>query len=270
MYGGIHREDKAEDQKPHDQKNCKPRGGSTRDQRGKGQHERHRHEETGPEDRLVDRLSLGLSFAPQQARCETLHNAAGDDPERHEAADKEKRPRAVPRRSRPTAPPGNRPGCPRRTTHRAPRTGTCAPATGGSRGCPSTASRTSFRRISSARSRPQAETARPRARSPPVPPPCPRRRRRTLQGQAAPHPEKPKPLTAFFDPVETATQRNSPPSSVGASSFTADFDDILARSLATPETPCTAMTKATEAATGQAGSSCARATSAPICSDSPP
>ena len=90
MYGGIHREDKAEDQKPHDQKNCKPRGGSTRDQRGKGQHERHRHEETGPEDRLVDRLSLGLSFAPQQARCETLHNAIGDDPERHQAADKEK------------------------------------------------------------------------------------------------------------------------------------------------------------------------------------
>ena len=48
---------------------------------------------------------------------------------------------------------------------------------------------------------------------------------------------KPTPLTAFLDPVSTATQRKSPPSSEGASNLTADFDDILARSLATPETP---------------------------------
>ena len=41
---------------------------------------------------------------------------------------------------------------------------------------------------------------------------------------AAPR-KKPAPLTAFFDPVSAATQRNSPPSVVGASSFTADFDD---------------------------------------------
>ena len=40
---------------------------------------------------------------------------------------------------------------------------------------------------------------------------------------------------------------------MGASSFTADFEDILARSLATPDTPCTAITKATEAATPHVG-----------------
>jgi len=77
-------------------------------------------------------------------------------------------------------------------------------------------------------------------------------------------------LTAFFDPVSAATQRNNPPSPCGASSLTADFDDILARSLATPETPCTAATKATEAAMPQPGSSCASAISAPICNPSPP
>ena len=51
--------------------------------------------------------------------------------------------------------------------------------------------------------------------------------------------------------------------------MTADFDDILARSLATPDTPCTAMTNVTEASTDHAGSSAARASSAPICSKSP-
>ena len=57
---------------------------------------------------------------------------------------------------------------------------------------------------------------------------------------AAPR-KNPKPLTAFFEPVSAATQRNRAPSP-GASSLTADFDDILARSLATPDTPCTAIT----------------------------
>ncbi len=86
---------------------------------------------------------------------------------------------------------------------------------------------------------------------------------------AAPR-KKPSPFTAFFDPVSAATQRKRPPSSFGARSFTADFEDILARSFATPDTPCTAITKATEAATPQPGSSCASATSAPIWSASPP
>ena len=80
---------------------------------------------------------------------------------------------------------------------------------------------------------------------------------------AAPR-KNPAPLTAFFDPVSHATQRKSAPSD-GASSLTADFDDILARSLATPLAPCTAITKATEAATPQPGSSCASAASAAIC-----
>ncbi len=78
------------------------------------------------------------------------------------------------------------------------------------------------------------------------------------------------PLTAFFEPVSSATQRKSAPSCpAGARIFTALFELILARSLATPETPCTAITKTTEVATAQAGSSWASAISAPICSASP-
>src|SRR6056297_3429063 len=50
---------------------------------------------------------------------------------------------------------------------------------------------------------------------------------------AAPR-RKPRPFTAFFDPVRSATQRKRPPSAVGARILTADFEDILARSLATP------------------------------------
>ncbi len=79
----------------------------------------------------------------------------------------------------------------------------------------------------------------------------------------------PIPLTAFFDPVRAATQRNSVPSVSGASTLTADFDDILAKSLATPDRPCTAMTKMTDAVTPQAGSRNARAPSAAICRASP-
>src|SRR3546814_3200845 len=59
--------------------------------------------------------------------------------------------------------------------------------------------------------------------------------------------KKPQPLTAFFEPVRTATQRKSAPfSSAGASTLTALFELILARSFATPETPWTTMTKTTE------------------------
>ena len=58
----------------------------------------------------------------------------------------------------------------------------------------------------------------------------------TPASSAAPS-RKPSPFTAFFEPVSTATQRNSPPAALGASSFTADLDDILARSLATPDRP---------------------------------
>ena len=86
--------------------------------------------------------------------------------------------------------------------------------------------------------------------------------------RAAPR-KKPKPFTAFLDPVSTATQRNSAPSPSGASSFTADFDDILARSLATPDSPCTAITKGTDSAIAQLGSSRDRAKSATICSVRP-
>ena len=72
--------------------------------------------------------------------------------------------------------------------------------------------------------------------------------------RAAPR-RKPSPFTAFFEPVRIATQRKSPPASVGARIFTADFEDILARSLATPDAPCTTMTKATDAPIAQSGSS---------------
>ena len=47
----------------------------------------------------------------------------------------------------------------------------------------------------------------------------------------------PSPFTAFFDPVSAATQRNRPLFSDGASSLTADFEDILDRSFATPDAP---------------------------------
>ncbi len=89
-----------------------------------------------------------------------------------------------------------------------------------------------------------------------------------VPSSAAPR-RKPTPLTAFFEPVSTATQRKSPPGTVGASTFTALLALILARSLATPEAPCTAITKATEAGMLQAGSSCASASSATTCSPSP-
>ena len=86
---------------------------------------------------------------------------------------------------------------------------------------------------------------------------------------AAPR-KNPTPLTAFFEPVSSATQRNSAPSTLaGASSLTALFALIFARSLATPDTPCASATKAAEAATLHAGSSCVSASSAAICNPSP-
>ena len=68
---------------------------------------------------------------------------------------------------------------------------------------------------------------------------------RPSASSAAPR-KNPNPLTAFLDPVSAATQRNRPLFSDGASSLTADFDDILDRSLATPDAPCTSMTKMTD------------------------
>ena len=90
----------------------------------------------------------------------------------------------------------------------------------------------------------------------------------SVASKAAPS-RKPRPLTMFLEPVSSATQRNNPPSSAGASNLTADFDDILAKSLATPLAPCTSMTNTTEAPTAQDGSSCASASSATICKPSP-
>src|SRR3546814_5323788 len=59
--------------------------------------------------------------------------------------------------------------------------------------------------------------------------------------------KKPQPLTAFFEPVRTATHRKSAPSSsAGASTLTALFELLLARSFATTEPPWTTMTKTTE------------------------
>ena len=79
----------------------------------------------------------------------------------------------------------------------------------------------------------------------------------------------PSPLIAFFDPVRIATQRKRLLSPSGTSSLTALFADILARSLATPDSPCTAITKGTETAIVQPGSSRERAASATTCSASP-
>ncbi len=77
------------------------------------------------------------------------------------------------------------------------------------------------------------------------------------------------PFTAFLDPVSKATQRKSAPLVSGAKILTALFDPILARSLATPDSPWTSITKITEAVMPHAGSSCASANSATTCKDSP-
>ena len=52
----------------------------------------------------------------------------------------------------------------------------------------------------------------------------------------------PKPLTAFFEPVNTATHLNNPSLLFGARIFTADLDDILVKSLAIPLKPWTTST----------------------------
>ncbi len=55
--------------------------------------------------------------------------------------------------------------------------------------------------------------------------------------------KNPAPLSAFFDPVSTATHANNPDSSpFGTSTLTALFALILVRSLAIPESAWQAMT----------------------------
>ena len=81
---------------------------------------------------------------------------------------------------------------------------------------------------------------------------------------------KPKPLTAFFEPVSAATHLKSWPWALsGVSSLTALLALILVRSLATPDTPCAAITNTTEAVMLQAGSSNVSPTNAAICSPRP-
>ena len=54
--------------------------------------------------------------------------------------------------------------------------------------------------------------------------------------------KKPTPLSAFFEPVRIATMRNSAPTPSPATNLTALFELILVRSLATPDSACTAIT----------------------------
>ena len=66
---------------------------------------------------------------------------------------------------------------------------------------------------------------------------------------------KPAPFTEFFDPVRMATHRNSPSLSLGARILTALLALILVKSLATPDSPCSVITKTTEAVMLHVGSS---------------
>ena len=73
--------------------------------------------------------------------------------------------------------------------------------------------------------------------------------RKPASSSSAPPRKKPAPLSAFFEPVSTATQRYSAPSaSAGTSSFTALLALILLRSLAMPESACAAITHGTVSA----------------------
>jgi hypothetical protein len=77
-------------------------------------------------------------------------------------------------------------------------------------------------------------------------------------------------LSAFFEPVSSATQRNSGPwASAGRSVLIALLLLILVRSLATPDSACAAITYATEAARAQLGASADSIPSAAICSARP-
>ena len=80
---------------------------------------------------------------------------------------------------------------------------------------------------------------------------------------AAPR-KKPTPFSAFFDPVSTATSRNRALSPSPATYFTALFELILVRSLATPDSAWAPMTYATDTHSTQAGECRARITSATI------
>ena len=58
---------------------------------------------------------------------------------------------------------------------------------------------------------------------------------------------------AFLLPVNQATQRNNWPGSPLAVSLMADFDAVLVRSLATPQSPCASTTQTTDSAGVHAG-----------------
>ena len=83
--------------------------------------------------------------------------------------------------------------------------------------------------------------------------------------------KKPTPLSAFFDPVSSATQRKRVESwSGGTNTFSALLALILVRSLAIPDSACAAITQATAVAVDQPGSSPASMSRAAICSPVPP
>jgi len=65
--------------------------------------------------------------------------------------------------------------------------------------------------------------------------------------------KKPRPFIAFFEPVNQATQRNNCPAFWVAVSLMADFDAVLVRSFATPQTPWATTTQATERAGAHPG-----------------
>ena len=68
---------------------------------------------------------------------------------------------------------------------------------------------------------------------------------RARQRSAAPR-KNPAPFNAFFDPVSSATHLNKTEcASSGTTSLMALFELILVRSLAMPDSPCAATTKAT-------------------------
>ena len=72
------------------------------------------------------------------------------------------------------------------------------------------------------------------------------RRREPNSVSSAPPRKKPTPLSAFFDPVSTATQRYSAPGwSSGTSSLMLLLALILFRSLAMPDSACAAITQGT-------------------------
>ena len=74
---------------------------------------------------------------------------------------------------------------------------------------------------------------------------------------------------AFFDPVNQAIQRNKLPEPAVAVSLIADFDAVLVRSLATPDTPCATMAQATDQVSLQSGLKADSISSPAICAVMP-